>query len=60
MDSYRDAARTSLVTSTSLIIAALYARYTGLGLSLLDAQLVTMFVTAITACYYSVSKYDFG
>ncbi|KZT52328.1 hypothetical protein CALCODRAFT_93037 [Calocera cornea HHB12733] len=60
LDSYRDAARTSLVTSTSMIIASLYARYTGLGMSLIDAQIVTMFVTAITACYYSVSKFDFG
>ncbi|KZP00381.1 hypothetical protein CALVIDRAFT_595203 [Calocera viscosa TUFC12733] len=60
LDSYRDSARASLVMSTSMIIAALYARYTQLGISLIDAQIVTMFVTAITACYYSVSKYDFG
>jgi len=60
LDSYRDAARTSLVTSTSLIISALYARYTGLGISLIDAQIVTLFIIAITASYYSVIKFDFG
>jgi len=60
LEGYRDAARTALVTSTSMVIAAIYARYTSLGISLIDAQIVTMFITAITACYYTVSQFDFG
>ncbi|EJU05090.1 hypothetical protein DACRYDRAFT_114368 [Dacryopinax primogenitus] len=60
LDSYRDAVRTALVTSTSLIAAALYARYTPLGLSLVDAQIVTMFMTAVTACSWAVTKLNLG
>jgi len=60
LDAYRDAARTSLVTSSSLVIAALYARYDGLGITLVDAQIVTMLTLIINACYWTVSQFSFG
>jgi len=56
LESFRDAARTAMVTSTSMIIAVLYAwRSPNLGLSLVDAQIITMLIFLITSCYYSAA-----
>jgi len=48
MEAFKDVARTSYITSFSLILAALIQSQTGDGLSLIDGLIVTMLTTLMT------------